>query len=78
MGGGARLLSLLKLSFLYIGASEFVNIRTQPPTQWNFSQTFITVRPPGFPNLIGFIGPQKPTGQPVIFGGGGEKWVPQK
>ena len=32
MGGGARLLSFLKLSFLYIGAIDFVNIRIQPLT----------------------------------------------
>ena len=31
-GGGARFLSFLKLSFLYIGAIDFVNIRTQPST----------------------------------------------
>ena len=33
MGGGARLLSFLKLSFLYIGAIDFVNIRIQPLTE---------------------------------------------
>ena len=32
MGGGARLLSFLKLFSLYMGAIEFVNIRIQPPT----------------------------------------------
>ena len=32
MGGGARLLSFLKLSFLYIGTIDFVNIRIQPLT----------------------------------------------
>ena len=32
MGGGARLLSFLKLSFLYVGAIDFVNIRIQPLT----------------------------------------------
>ena len=32
MGGRVRLLSFLKLSFLYIGAIDFVNIRTPPST----------------------------------------------
>ena len=37
MGGGARLLSFLKLS-LYIGAIDFVNIRIQP-----FTISYITI-----------------------------------